>query len=170
MKKFSQPTPYFCIENLVQAVFRSPEATSGGWGGPRIGGWNATDPLTKVGMLTINAQVSWTDSYLYSAISHELGHVLGLLGLNSQSSELIDDSSPTTAVFRGEYARVANGGSYIPLQSQDGPNPITNEYDYFHPAGNVNSIMSYGNLATAPTNIDFAMLADSGYRVYGVNA
>lgn len=111
------------------------------------------------------------DFDIYSTVSHEIGHALGLVGRTINGVSLIDASSPQTAVFRGEYARVANGGAYVPLQSQDGPNPVTGEYNYSHPANRVHSIMSYGRYPlSTPTNIDFAMLADSGYRITGINA
>ncbi|HEY9894042.1 MAG TPA: hypothetical protein V6D34_01295, partial [Candidatus Sericytochromatia bacterium] len=83
-----------------------------------------------------------------------------------------DRTTPQTAVFKGNYARAANGGNYVALQSQNGANPVTGTYDYSHPSDSVESIMSYGWLYRlyAPTQVDYALLADSGYRVNGVNA
>ncbi|MBY5282209.1 hypothetical protein F2Y95_10670, partial [Aphanizomenon flos-aquae CCAP 1446/1C] len=119
-------------------------------------GWiNYPESLPRYGMVVIDAKDSLTDSLLYEVFSHEIGHALAMLWAKP---ELIDYSNSSTPIFKGEYTRTANGGSYISLR------------DGVHPADNVNSIMSYGDLATAPTNIDFAMLADSGYRVYGFNA
>ncbi|XGV95377.1 MAG: pre-peptidase C-terminal domain-containing protein [Leptolyngbya sp. BL-A-14] len=147
-----------------------------GWGGSysSLGGWTASEPLPRAGEFTVNAleAVSYSDADLYSIFCHEIGHALGLLGQDQTSANLIDKSTPQTAVFKGEYSRIANGGSYIPLQSQDGPNPVTGQYDYSHPADRVYSMMSYGYTyqLSAPTSIDFALLADAGYRVKGVNA
>ncbi len=166
-----------CIDDLVIFVGSyNGGDNAGGWGGscPSLGGWTAAAPLPRAGQFTVNAleAVTYSDANLYSIFSHEIGHALGLLGQNLTSENLIDASTPQTAVFRGEYSRIANGGSYIPLQSQDGPNPVTGEYDYSHPANRIYSMMSYGYTyqLSAPTSIDFALLADAGYRVRGVNA
>lgn len=145
---------------------------AGGYGGIEysMGGWLTSPELKpRVGQIAIDPAVG--DFYLYNAISHELGHTLGLVGLNWEGFTQQNLASPQTATFNGVYATAANGGRPIPLQSQDGPSSVTGTYDYWHPARNVPSIMSYGWLywVTAPTPIDFAMLADSGYRVYGVN-
>jgi hypothetical protein len=105
-------------------------------------------------------------------VCHEIGHVLGLVGLNWTGYTLLNTATPQTAVFMGEYAKIANGGAYVPLQSQDGVNPVTNTYDYAHPAASVVSILSYAwtYQLSGPTAIDAAMLADSGYQIYGINA
>ncbi len=147
--------------------------TAGGFGGPEysIGGWLTSPQLMpRVGQIQIDPAVG--DTYLYNAIVHELGHVLGLVGLNWAGYLQQDLTTPQTAVFKGAYSTAANGGQYIPLQSQDGANSVTGQYDYWHPANSVKSIMSYGWLysLSAPSAIDYAMLADSGYQVYGVNA
>jgi hypothetical protein len=133
-----------------------------------FGGWNnSPDPMPRVGQIALDPNVYglYSDQVLYNAVSHELGHVLGLVGLNWIGYTQLDLTNPQTATFRGEYARAANGGEYIPLQSQDGG-------DFAHPAGRVFSIMSYGYLYTlsSPTLIDYSMLADSGYQVDGINA
>ncbi|MBF2026804.1 MAG: hypothetical protein IGS48_08565, partial [Oscillatoriales cyanobacterium C42_A2020_001] len=51
-------------------------------------------------------------------------------------------------------------------------NPITGSYDYWHPSRSVQSMMSYGWMyaLSAPTILDYAMLADSGYAIAGINA
>ncbi|MBE9008997.1 hypothetical protein IQ250_02115, partial [Pseudanabaenaceae cyanobacterium LEGE 13415] len=130
----------------------------GGWGGVRIVG--GTEPLPRAGMVTVNTFFanSYSESVLYSLISHEIGHALGLMGGTTIGNNLINAS---TATFMGEFARRANGGSYVRLQSSLG-----------HPADEVRSIMSYGWSydLSAPTEIDFAMLADHGYRISGMNA
>lgn len=146
---------------------------AGGFGSPEysIGGWyGSTELMPRVGQIAIDPAVG--DHYLYNAVSHEIGHTLGLVGLNWAGYLQQDLTSPQTAVFKGPYATAANGGRYIPLQSQDGPSSVTGSYDYWHPSRTIPSIMSYGWLysVSAPTAIDYAMLADSGYRVYGVNA
>ncbi|PSB23984.1 FG-GAP repeat domain-containing protein [Stenomitos frigidus] len=149
-------------------------------GGPdyEFGGWiSSPDLMPRVGQIAINADTfsatnDPTGWLLYQVVTHEIGHVLGLVGLNWQGYNLTDRSTPQTAVFKGEYARAANGGNYVPLQAQNGANPVTGTYDYSHPADSVQSILSYGWLYRlyAPSTIDYAMLADSGYRVYGFNA
>jgi hypothetical protein len=149
---------------------------AGGWGGSYgdLGGWTISEPLARAGEFSVNAAEasSYSNAALYSVFSHEIGHTLGLLGQNEKGSNLIDRTMPQTAIFKGEYAKAANGGSYVALQSQDGPSPVTGQYDYSHPANRVKSMMSYGwtyNLS-APTNIDYAMLADIGYSIKGINA
>lgn len=147
--------------------------SAGGYGSPvyEAGGWFGTPDLKpRLGQVAIDISIT-DDDDLYNLVSHELGHVLGLIGYNWEGYLQQDLSSPQTAVFKGAYAAAANGGNFIPLQSQDGPNPITNTYDYWHPAASVRSIMSYNWLynVSGPTEIDYALLADSGYLVYGVN-
>jgi hypothetical protein len=161
------------VDDLV--VFVNPlnsGGTAGGFGGPEyaFGGWSYENPFPRVAQIAIDSAVS--NTYLYNAVLHELGHALGLVGLNLTSYFLQNMSSPQTAVFKGTYSTAANGGKYIPLQSQDGPNPVTGTYDYWHPSASINSVMSYGSIytVTGPTAIDLAMLADSGYLVRGVNA
>lgn len=139
-------------------------------GGPdyEFGGWITSPPtfgeMPRVGQVAISPTVfsGYSNQVLYQIVAHEIGHVLGLLGLNWAGYSRYDVPSNT---FRGEYARVANNGEFIPLQTQDGG-------DLWHPAARVRSIMSYGYLynLSAPTAIDYAMLADSGYRIHGVNA
>ncbi|MBW4695489.1 MAG: hypothetical protein KME27_27385 [Lyngbya sp. HA4199-MV5] len=170
------------VDDLL--IFLNPyQGTAGleaGNGGPdyQFGGWISSPELRpRVGQVALNADsFSATNDptgwLLYQVVTHEIGHVLGLVGLNWVGYNLVDRATPQTAVFKGEYAKAANGGNYVPLQSQDGANPVTGTYDYSHPADSVQSIMSYGWLyrVYAPTTVDYAMLADSGYRVYGFNA
>ncbi len=151
--------------NLYQGSGGSEPAV----GGPDydFGGWVNSlatyGPMPRVGQLAINPIVftSYSDMVLYQIVLHELGHVLGLLGLNWTGYSLYNQQ---TATFQGEYSRLANNGQYIPLQTQDGG-------DQWHPANSVRSIMSYAwtYSLTGPTPVDYAMLADSGYRIYGVN-
>jgi hypothetical protein len=146
--------------------------TAGGFGAVEydVGGWLSSPELqTRVGQVAIDPAVG--DTFLYNAVLHELGHTLGLVGLNWQGFLQQNMATPQTATFSGLYSTAANGGNPVPLQSQDGPNPVTGAFDYWHPANSVQSVMSYGWIysVTAPTAIDAAMLADSGYQVYGVN-
>lgn len=147
----------------------------GGYGGPeyQFGGWATPDgsgSMPRLGQIAIDTSIS--DTYLYNAVLHELGHVLGLVGMDWAGYLQEDLSTPQTAAFKGYYATAANGGNPVPLQSQDGPNSVTGTYNYYHPASEVVSVMSYSWLysVTGPTAIDYAMLADSGYHVYGINA
>ncbi len=96
-------------------------------------------------MLTINQRyaIDYSDADLYWLMSHEIGHALGLIRQSQAGRDLIESSSPEAAVFRGRYARAANGDRNVPLQSQDGPNPITGRYDYGHPAAAVDSVSGY---------------------------
>ncbi len=153
-------------------LFQDSGGIESGLGGPdyEFGGW-ATSPtfyglMPRVGQIAISPTVfaNQPDTVLYQVISHEIGHVLGLVGLNWLGNRQTDQSNPRTAVFRGEYSRQVFG-EYIPLRSQDGG-------DFYHPAARVPSIMSYQYIyrLPGPSQIDFAMLADSGYRVYGINA
>ena len=160
--------------------YQSSTSLEAGNGGPdyQFGGWiSSPDLMPRVGQIALNAASfsaanDPTGWLLYQVVTHEIGHVLGLVGLNWVGYNLEDRSTPQTAVFKGAYAKAANGGNYVPLQSQDGANPVTGTYDYSHPADSVQSILSYGWLyrSYAPSTVDYAMLADSGYRVYGVNA
>ena len=162
------------VDDLVVFVNTiNSNGTAGGYGGIEYdyGGWiTSADLMPRVGQIAIDEAVS--NTYLYNAVSHELGHTLGLLGLNWAGYLKQDFTTPQAAVFKGEYSKALNGGQDIPLQSQDGANPVTGQYDYWHPAGRISSIMSYQWLyyLPGPTEMDFAMLADSGYQVYGVNA
>lgn len=147
----------------------------GGYGGPeyQFGGWATSDgtgSMPRVGQIAIDTSVG--DAYLYNAVLHELGHVLGLVGMDWAGYLQQDLSTPQTAVFKGSYATAANDGNPIPLQSQDGPNSVTGTYNYYHPSSQVVSVMSYEWLysVASPTAIDYAMLADSGYHIYGINA
>ncbi|UBF27746.1 FG-GAP-like repeat-containing protein [Kovacikia minuta CCNUW1] len=137
-------------------------------GGPdyEFGGWvNSPELMPRVGQIAINPAIfaDQPAQILYDVVSHEIGHVLGLVGLNWVSFSLQDRAQAQTGTFNGAYATKANGGNPVPLQSQNGG-------DFAHPAAQVRSIMSYGWIYTLsrPSEIDFAMLADSGYRVYGV--
>ncbi|MGF1538783.1 MAG: hypothetical protein ACFB4J_20165 [Elainellaceae cyanobacterium] len=148
------------------------EDGAGAWAGVQIEAAGLSNDLPRVSMLTINQRyaVDYSEANLYWLMSHEIGHTLGLIRQSQAGRDLIDNTSPETAVFRGRYARAANGDRNVPLQSQDGPNPITGHYDYGHPADAVDSILGYTQRASQPTAIDYAMLADIGYSVYGVNA
>jgi len=146
--------------------------TAGGFGAIEydFGGWiSSPDVKPRVAQVVIDPAVG--DTYLYNTVLHELGHALGLVGLNWEGFQNQQLASPQTAVFTGLYSTAANNGKAIPLQSQDGPNSVTGEYDYWHPANSVFSVMSYGYIYSinTPTAIDMAMLADSGYQVYRVN-
>lgn len=139
----------------------------------QFGGWQpnafpgVTDPMTRVGQVAINTSAFTDESetglqYIYQFMLHEIGHVLGLVGLNWLSYNRIDR---TNGIFlgwdgQGGYSRVANGGNYVTLTS-----------DFQHPTTSVQSILSYGWIYSLETlsPIDRALLADSGYTVVGIN-
>lgn len=161
------------VDDLLVFVnlYQDASGTEPALGGPdyEFGGWISSPAsygvMPRVGQIAISPTVfaNQPDSVLYQVVSHEIGHVLGLLGLNWTGYLKQDRSNPATATFRGDYSRQVYG-EYIPLQSQDGG-------DFYHPAARVPSIMSYGYIYTlpGPNQLDYAMLADSGYRIYGIN-
>jgi hypothetical protein len=167
------------VDDLLVFInnFEGTSDFEGGYGTPEygLGGYSEAAPMPRVGQITINSALYYNqpDLVLYQTVLHELGHVLGLVGMNwIGASRLTNTNQPAIATFQGEFSRAANGGQYIPLESQDGPNSVTGTYGYAHPAQRVQSVMSYGWLyrVTGPTAIDYAMLADSGYSIRGVNA
>lgn len=167
------------VDDLVVFVnnFEGISDFEGGYGVPEygLGGFSATAPMPRVGQITINSALYYNqpELVLYQTVLHELGHVLGLVGMNwIGASKLANTNQPTIATFQGAYSRAANGGQDVPLESQDGPNPVTGSYGFAHPAQRVQSVMSYGWMyrLAGPTTIDYAMLADSGYSIRGVNA
>jgi hypothetical protein len=128
----------------------------GGWGGP-LTATNSSNPLPRVGGITANVSASWNNSSIYSLVSHEIGHALGLIGLNFTGSQLISGNS-----FTGSFSRTYNGGNNIPV-GEDGT---------AHPNRNIVSMMSYGHTynLSAPSELDKRLLADHGYQVFGINA
>jgi hypothetical protein len=176
------------VDDLVVFInnFEGTSNFEGGYGlaDYAFGGFSPDAPLPRVGQVTINSALylNQPDIVLYQTVLHELGHVLGLVGLNWVGASRLNwgrdgaGNLITATEFQGEYSRQANGGAFIPLESQDGLNPVTQQTYSLqnppsHPARRVSSIMSYGGLYTlpGPTAIDFAMLADSGYRIRGYN-
>lgn len=164
------------VDDLVVFVNNLQVGSSeGGLGSPdyQFGGWSpgyypgVTDTMPRVGQIAINTAVFTDESgaglwQLYQIVLHEIGHTLGLLGMNWTGYNRIDR---TNGIFlgwdgQGGYSRIANGGNYVPLQA-----------DLQHPATSIQSIMSYGWLYNlyAPSQIDRALLADSGYTIVGIN-
>ena len=153
------------VDDLVIFVGAYETDGSGGWGSFILGGNSASDPLPRVGGISVNSSVSWSNATLYSVVAHEIGHTLGLLGMNYTGYQLVSGSG-TSWVFTGAYSKAYNNGQDIPLQSED--------HGGGHPANSnsIESIMSYAYLynLSAPSQLDKRFLADSGYLVYGVNA
>lgn len=144
------------VDDLV--IFVNAYGKDDGWGGHGgpDNGYDKLSPLPTYGGISINStsyNKSQDDSGIYNLIAHEIGHVLGLVGINYTSEQLIKGNQ-----FVGSYSRTFNNGNNIPLQS-----------DGTHPA-NMPSIMSYSYDKSTVTELDKRLLADSGYQVYGVNA
>ncbi len=136
------------------------------WGGFVWGGGLDISPLPRIGEISINAidNATKSDRTIYSIVSHEIGHALGLLGLNYTGSQFVTHVGNAT-FFTGPYSKAYNGGNNIPMQLQkDGGG---------HPANSIPSILSYGESGaytlSAPSEFDKRFLADSGYLVFGVN-
>ena len=107
-----------------------------------------------------------------NVIVHEIGHVLGIfphLGGYPAYDNLVNRTDHT---FEGPRSVQVNGGEAIPFQwwnTQFEPvRPGTSgaEVDYGHP-GVCSSIMAYCSPDTleAPSELDFAILADLGYEI-----
>jgi hypothetical protein len=150
------------VDDLVVFVGAYEDDSSGAWGGMLLGGSSETDPLPRVGGVTVNASVDWDDETLYSAVSHEIGHTLGLLGMNYTGYQLVSGSG-TSWFFTGAYSKAYNNGEDVPMQSEEDGGG--------HPADSVVSILSYDYIysLSAPSEMDKRFLADSGYLVYGIN-
>ncbi len=137
------------------------------WGGFVWGGGLDISPLPRIGEIAINAVDNAMKSarIIYSVVSHEIGHALGLLGLNYTGSQFVTQIG-NSFFFTGPYSKAYNGGNNVPMQLQkDGGG---------HPANSIPSILSYGEggaySLSAPSEFDQRFLADSGYLVSGVNA
>ncbi len=150
------------VDDLVVFVGAYEDDSSGAWGGMLLGGSSETDPLPRVGGVTVNASVDWDDETLYSAVCHEIGHTLGLLGMNYTGYQLVSGSG-TSWFFTGAYSKAYNNGEDVPMQSEEDGGG--------HPADSVVSILSYDYIysLSAPSEMDKRFLADSGYLVYGIN-
>ena len=146
-----------------------------GWGTP--GGGNVKKGSEKIdfeplfGVIRMGWQLfdqvsSSGNFYLVSVTAHEIGHALGI---TTHYDELVDND---TGVFIGPNSVAANGGP-VPFQWLDAdgnwvpPRTPGAEIDHNHP-GPCTYVMSYCGLANglfAPTELDFAYLADIGYEV-----
>ena len=106
------------------------------------------------------------NSKLIGVIAHEIGHVLGI---TTHYDELVDDD---TGTFIGPNSVAANRGP-VPFQWLDAdgnwapPRTPGAEIDYDH-LGPCTYVMSYCGIAHglfAPSELEFAYLADIGYEV-----
>jgi hypothetical protein len=146
----------------LHIVVSSGTMTSGtvGNGGPIF--FDSGNSLPRVGFFMVNYQGNFSGgaNYFLALLTHELGHALGIIGFNSTGQAFFDI---TNNLFTGSYTRSANGGQNLPL------NPSAKN----HPADTISSIMSYGFIYTlnppVPQTIDFALLADHGYSIQGIN-
>jgi hypothetical protein len=123
-----------------------------------LGGWDDQDPLPRARSVSVNFDTFALPPYDYDegvalVVAHELAHALGMMGSSQQASRLVDSQN---LIFRGENARLANGGNYISL------------WDVSHPRLLRGQSALAGN--AEPTNLDFAILADIGYAISGINA
>jgi hypothetical protein len=157
------------VDDMVVFVGAYEGDTFGGWGGPssnpRLGAISLNkgsefideeSDLTR--LFSLNELGGITRSgmqILYTIVSHEIGHTLGLLGLNAVSSPYI-----VGQYFTGRYSIAYNNGLNIPLGTAH------------HAGSTITSMMSYTTQwgLSAPSEMDKRFLADSGYSVYGVNA
>jgi hypothetical protein len=158
-----------------------PFEGASGKGGRRVGGSTQSNPLPRASMITVNTTGSMINEesdlnntfnvegnitvtgadILYSLVSHEIGHALGLLG-NTYEGEQYVLGSGTSRFFTGVYSTAYYDDS-IPMKSDNSG----------HPGNTVASIMSHGHWTQGiltPTELDRRFLADSGYQVYGINA
>ncbi|MBD2019372.1 hypothetical protein H6F43_04135 [Leptolyngbya sp. FACHB-36] len=96
---------------------------------------------------------------LKPTVLHEIGHALGLVGKIPVGASLINKST-SPAVFTGPYAKSANSNQNIPLT-----------VDLTHPGPTMPSVMNdkLRDNYQVPSALDFALLADHGYRVSGIN-
>ncbi|MGK7921636.1 MAG: PPC domain-containing protein [Trichodesmium sp.] len=144
------------VDDLVVFVGAYGNDEWAGWGGRRVGGDSQSEPLPRVGSITVNSsEYSTADSYhsLYATVSHEIGHAIGLLGKNYTGEQLISGG-----YFTGKYTREFNGGKNIAIAEGGG-----------HPDHCLESQMSYDYPGYTVTELDKRLLADSGYQVYGIN-
>ena len=153
-----------------------------------LGGWrdrsrrgierNDFEPLfgyVRLGQPRFDEVGSRGNLRLVGLIAHEIGHTLGItLGLSNPKfplyNELVDEQAGT---FKGPRAMEANGGEPVPFQWLNEnrkwvePGTPGASIDPTH-LGPCTSVMSYCrneyNLY-APSELDFAFLADIGYEV-----
>ncbi len=108
------------------------------------------------------------------SVAHEFGHVLGIThyGINLYKDTYYD---PKAHTWSGPNAMRANGGKPVPLQWVDGrkwweveePHAEGARRDASH-LGVCSSVMAYcadTNAGGAPSELDFAILADFGFNV-----
>lgn len=149
----------FVDDMLVYVSAYGSDDDSSAWGTIDFGGSGSSEPLTRVGSMTVDSSEFTTPddrATLYSNVSHEIGHLLGLVGNNEISAKLISEDGE---YFTGKYTREFNGGKSIPLAEKNDS----------HPDHNLESQMSYYYQGYIVTELDQRLLADSGYQVYDIN-
>lgn len=107
-------------------------------------------------------------------LAHEIGHVLGDYWHLRQEDfpDVYSLVNRTDGTFEGPRAIRANGGKPVPFQWWDAeyravtPGTPGATIDWSHP-GVCDSIMAYCSYSTteAPSELDFAILADLGYKI-----
>ncbi|NEP81689.1 MAG: hypothetical protein F6K39_28125, partial [Okeania sp. SIO3B3] len=156
-KGFEIETNQF-VDDMVVFVSAYSQDKYSAWGDRDFGGDSQSEPLTRVGSMTVDSSEFTTpDSHatLYTNVSHEIGHMLGLVGNNEISAKLISEDGE---YFTGKYTREFNGGKNL-LLAEDG----------YHPDHSLESQMSYDYAGYIVTELDKRLLADSGYQVYDIN-
>ena len=147
-------------------VHAGTRRSGGGWSGIDGSASERSDFEPFVGVIRIGQprfdEVATRGSApLVSIMAHEIGHVLGIATVSRELpfyDALVDEQA---GEFLGSNAVLANGGRPVPFRRQGG------EIDWGH-LGPCVSLMSYCRdpyITYAPSELDFAFLADIGYEV-----
>jgi len=161
---------YAHVDDMI--IFISEDNTPGALArtGAMYGNLAGEDTYPRLITMRFNSDVYQdTELQFRELVSHEMTHALGMVALEDNGLGFQHlQGSPVHTAFNGPYARAANGNQAVPLYSQD----TSNEDDRIHVRNSVNSIMvdDLDNAPSSfPTTLDWAILADHGWLVQGVN-